>query len=111
MARLLDIAFHVLYVTLPKEMRDGKEEDQLNRRRQIVADFEGIYKKTIDYNVLEGNPIRKTLAYLEPLQNHILVVTANPEAPSSIFKPNVPYLLAKKSRLSTLVIPGTNTDE
>lgn len=111
MSRLARIPYRVLYVTLPKEMRGKEEEDRIGRRRHMVSDFEGIYKKAIDYNVLEGNPVRETLKHLAPLENQVLVLTAKPGAAHSFFKPYVPYLLAKETCLSTLVIPEAHTNE
>jgi Trk K+ transport system NAD-binding subunit len=110
-AKLLNKPYRVVYVTLPKEMRGREEDERLRWRRHIISDFEGIYKKTIDYKVLEGNPVRQTLAYLKPLENHLLVITTNPRDRLSVFSPNVSYLVAKKTHLSTLVIPETETNE
>ena len=111
MARLAHIPYRVVYVSLPKEMRGKEEEDRLSRRRHMVSDFEGIYKKAIDYKVLPGNPVREMQKFLAPLENHVLVISANPKASFSYFKPNVPYLVASSTNLSTLVIPEAHTDE
>jgi Trk K+ transport system NAD-binding subunit len=110
-AKLLGVPFRVVYVTLPREMRGREEGNRLRIRRLIVSDFEGIYKKAIDFTIIEGNPVIKTLKYLSPLKNHLLVLTSNPKSSISVFKPNIPYLVAKKTHLSTLVIPETQTDE
>jgi Trk K+ transport system NAD-binding subunit len=110
-AKLLNKPYRVVYVTLPKEMRGREEDERLRFRRHIISDFEGIYKKSIDYKVLEGNPVRQTLAYLKPLKNWLLVMAANPGERISFLTPNVPYLVAKKTHLSTLVIPEAETNE
>ena len=110
-AKLLEKPYRVVYVTLPKEMRGREEDERLRWRRHIISDFEGIYKKTIDYKVLEGNPVQQTLTYLKPLKNHLLVITTNPGERLSFFSPNVPYLVARKTHLSTLVVPEAETDE
>ncbi|MCK4762957.1 MAG: NAD-binding protein [Candidatus Aminicenantes bacterium] len=104
-SKLLDIPYRVVYVTMPKEMRGRQEDNELQLCRQTVSDFEGIYKRKIPYDTLEGNPVLKTLRFLEPLRNHLLVVATRARVRLSIFKPSVSYLVAKKSRLSTLVIP------
>jgi len=111
MARLAHIPYRVLYVTFPKAMLGREDEERISRRENIVSDFEGIYKKSINYEVLEGNPVKETLKYLAPLENHVLVLTTDPGASISFFKPNVPYLVAKNTHLSTLVIPEANTNE
>lgn len=110
-SRLAGIPFRAVYVTLPKAMMGREENARLQLRLQVVSDFEGIYKQTIECKVLQGNPVRETIKYLDPLVHSLLVVAANPEAPFSIFKPNVPYLVAKRTHLSTLVIPETETHE
>jgi Trk K+ transport system NAD-binding subunit len=110
-ARMLDISFRVVCVTLPKEMRGMEEDKHLRLRRSIISDFEGIYKKHIDYTVLEGNPVRETLKFLAPLDNHLLVTVTDANAPLSYFKPNVTYLVAQHTHLSTLVIPEAETHE
>jgi len=110
-ARLLDIDFRVVYAALPKEMRGMEENKRLQLRRQIVSDFEGIHKETIDYTVLEGNPVRESLKFLAPFENHLVVMVNDPAASISFLKPYVPYLVAKQSSQSTLVIPEAETDE
>ncbi|MCP4149310.1 MAG: TrkA family potassium uptake protein [bacterium] len=111
MAKLLDIPFKVLYVALPKEMRGNEDEEHLLLRQDIVSDFEGIYKTTIQYDVPVGNPVRESLKYLEPLENHVLVINSEQGASLSFFKPNISYLIAKKTGLSTLVIPEAHSNE
>lgn len=110
-AKLLEVSLRVVYVTLPKEMRGREEDVKLRFRREIVSDFEGIYKASMDYRVLEGNPVRETLNVLNRLNNHLVVLAADPNASLSFFKPNVPYMVARKTCLSTLVIPEAYTDE
>lgn len=110
-AKMLQVSFRVVYVALPKEMRGREEGRRLRLRRDIISDFEGIHKASIDYRVLEGNPVRETLKFLKPFKNHLLVLVAAPNAPVSYFKPYVPYLVAKKTHLSTLVVPEVYTDE
>jgi Trk K+ transport system NAD-binding subunit len=110
-ARLLDIPYQAFYVTLPKEMRGQEEDHCLRLRRQIIMDYESIYKASLPYDVKEGNPVRETLKFLEPLKNHLLVVVTKAGASIAWHKPNVPYLVAKKTHLSALVIPESHTHE
>lgn len=110
-ARMLGISLQVVYVTLPKEMRGREEDEQLRLRREIVTDFEAIHKTTVDYSVLEGNPVRRTLKYLAPLSRRLLILVSDPNASLSFFRPNVSYMIARKTRLSTLVIPEVYTHE
>lgn len=110
-ANLLNIPFRAVYVTFPKEMRGREEDQKLRLRRQVISDFEGIHQRTIEYTVLEGNPVRETLKHLETVQHHLLVTTTRTAAPLRFLHPNAPYLIAKKTHLSTLVIPEADTDE
>lgn len=110
-AKLLGVPFRVVYVTLPKEMRGRDDGNLLRIRRLIVSDFEGIYKKAIDFTIIEGNPVIETLKFITPLENYLLVITAKPRATLSLFKPNIPYWVAKRANISTLVIPEPQSDE
>jgi Trk K+ transport system NAD-binding subunit len=110
-AKLLNIPYRAYYVTLPKQMRGREQDTRLRLRRRIITDYQSIYKSTIPYDVLEGNPVRRSLKYLEPLKNHLLILVINPNDPISIFRPNVSYLVSKNTHLSTLVIPESFTNE
>jgi hypothetical protein len=110
-ARMLDIPYRALYVTFPKAMRGQDEAKRLQLRRQLVLDYEGIYKSSIPYDVLEGNPVLETLHFLEDLHNHLMVIVTNPKHSLVFYKPNAPYHIARKTELSTLVIPETLNDE
>jgi hypothetical protein len=111
MAGILGVPLRVVYVAMPKEMRGRKEDNCLRLRQQVVQDFEGIHKTSIDYKVLEGNPVRESLKYLEHLENYLLVTVTDPNASLSVFKPNAPYLITRKTHLSTLVLPEVYTNE
>jgi Trk K+ transport system NAD-binding subunit len=110
-ARLLGVGLRVVYCTVPKAMRGIDEKQRLRLRHDIVSDFEGIYREAADFSVLEGNPVRETLKYLAHLEHHLFVVVTRTKASLSILKPNVPYLLARQTLLSTLVIPEAGTNE
>ncbi len=110
-AKLLNVSFRLVYVTLPKEMRGNEDASDLRLRRQIVSDFEGIYKRPFDFTIIEGNPVIETLKFLSPVRNNLFLMTSNPKASLSILKPNVSYLIAKKNHLSTLIIPESENNE
>lgn len=110
-AHIANIPLHVSYVTLPHEMRGQDDEKQLRLRNEIINDFEGIYRESINFSIKEGNPVLATSQLLEPCQNQLLITTFNPKTPLSFFSPNVPYLIARTSHLSTLVIPEVDSDE
>lgn len=110
-SRLLEIPVKIFYVTMPKQMRGQEEDARLRLRRQIITDYQSIYKSVIPYDVLEGNPVREAKNYLEAFKNHLLILALNPKDRHSIFRPNASYLIAKHSHLSTLVIPEFHTNE
>lgn len=105
-----DLPFRVIYVQLPRELRGREEEDRLVARQQLVSDFEDIHKHPIEFVILEGNPVRETLHFLESQDNELLILVNN-STQLSVFSPNVPYLISRKTRLSTLVIPGEEISE
>jgi trk/ktr system potassium uptake protein len=110
-ARMLNIPYRALYVTFPKAMRGQDEARRLQLRRQLVLDYEGIYKSSIPYDVMEGNPVRVSINFLDAYKNFLMVIVTNPKHSLSFFKPNAPYHIARKAGLSTLVIPETLNDE
>lgn len=106
-ARLTSLPFKVLNVTFPKALRGSEEEADLRQRWQLVSDFEGIFKLSIDYQVIEGNPVRETLKYVRELPNHLLITIAERRNTLKFRKPHAPYLITQRTKLSTLVIPST----
>ncbi|MBN2433567.1 MAG: NAD-binding protein [Acidobacteria bacterium] len=110
-ARLLDVEYRALFVTLPQELRSEEEEAMLADREHIISDFEKIYKTKIPFTVLEGNPVRETIHYFKNFENQLVVMVRQPNEPIRFLRPNVPYLIAKKSRFSILIIPGDISHE
>ena len=110
-ASLLKIPFQAIYTVLPKEMRGVDETKKLKRREQIIADFEGIRGQSISYRQLSGNPVVETLTFCKSLTKHLLIMTFNPSLPPSFFKSNVPYMVARHGKLSTLLIPMVENNE
>lgn len=110
-ATLLNIPYQAIYVTQPKAMRGQTEDQRLRLRRQILSDYEAIYKNSIPYHVLEGNPVQETLKFNGQYDNHLLVIVTRAKASLSVFNPNVAYYIAKKSDQSILVIPEALNDE
>jgi hypothetical protein len=105
LSRLFDIPLQAVYVIMPKELRGIREEEMLKERNNLVSDFENIYKKNIAYLVIEGNPVKATLAFLKSYEKNLLILLYTKKSPFSTFQPHIQYLIAKKSPLSTLVIP------
>jgi hypothetical protein len=110
-ARLLEVDYKALFVTLPPELRGEDEESMLADREHIISDFENIYKTKIPFTILEGNPVRETIRFFDNFENHLAVMVRQPNEPIRLLRPNVPYLITKRSRFSTLIIPGDISHE
>lgn len=104
-SRLLNVPFHALYVTLPHELRGTEEETQLKERQNLVYDFEGIYKKKIPFTLREGNPVKEAGRFIADFEKHLLILLYSRRERFSVFQPHVPFLIARKTPLSTLLIP------
>ncbi len=105
LSRMLDIPFKTIYGTLPKEIRNEEDERKINERKNIISDFESIYKKKISFSLLEGNPVKESIKFLKKEKNSLLILAHCRKEEISFLSPNVTYLLAKKSPVSTLVVP------
>ncbi len=112
-AGLAGIPMQALYVTLPREMRGAEEDKNLKKREEIIGDFEGIHRLSIPYQVKDGNPVIETLQFLKPFGQHLLVMVHDPRLSMSALKPtlNVAYLIARSTRISSLVVPVEETSE
>ncbi|NPA53698.1 MAG: hypothetical protein GXO21_03410 [Aquificae bacterium] len=108
LSRLMKIDYEVIYVTLPKELRGIHEEEALKEREEIIKDYEQIYKKKIKYTLLEGNPVRETVRYICETKGkgkNLFIIAYDKEQKISLFEPHVPFLIVKKLKCSSLVIP------
>jgi len=105
LSRMFNIPYRVIYVALPKQLRTETEEKQIQEIQEIISDFEGIYKKTINYTFMEGNPVKESLKFLKEIENNLLILASCKKDSFSFFNPNISYLVAKKTNLSTLVLP------
>ncbi len=110
-ASMLKIPIKAVYTELPKEMRGVEEVRKLKKRQQIIADFEGIRGESISYQIITGNPVLETLTFTGSYPGHLLVMDFNPALPPSFLKPNVPYMIARHCKISTLMIPAVENNE
>jgi len=105
-ARLLNIDFEVIYVTLPKEMRGDAEEGRLEERNNLIKDFGSLYRQKIQYKLMEGNPILQTLTYLKNISGKMLYISSfKMGSAGSILKPGVGFYTAFRSEFSSIAIP------
>ncbi len=105
LSRMFNIPYKVIYVALPKQLRTETEEKQIQEIQEIISDFEGIYKKSINYIFIEGNPVKESLKFVQNLENSLLILASCRKDNFSLFNPNISYLIAKKTDLSTLILP------
>ncbi len=106
LSRLLKVPYQVIYVTLPEELRGFKEEEALKEREEIIKDYEQIYKTTIDFKHIEGNPVKETVKYVCGQQKDTLfVISYDKKQKISFLEPHVQFLIVKKINCSSLVIP------
>ncbi len=106
LSRLMKIPYEVVYVTLPKELRGVIEEQELKEREDIVKDYEQIYKKKINYILLEGNPVKETVRYMcEREEKTLFIISYDKGQRISVLEPNVPFLIVKRINCTSLVIP------
>lgn len=105
LSRLLSVPFRALYITLPKQLRGRAEAEALQLRLDLISDFESLTRKRIEMELLEGNPVKATCRRLEDESNVLLLIVGDRGRPVSLLKPNVPYLIASRVRISTLIIP------
>lgn len=105
LSRLFGIPLQALYVAMPKELRENRDEDLLKERKNFVSDFESIYKQDIPCAIIEGNPVKATISFLRGHERTLLVLLYSKKDPFHSFQPHVQHLIAKKSPASTLLIP------
>jgi hypothetical protein len=81
-------------------------EAELADRQRIVRDYEALERINLTYTVLEGNPVRQTLQYMQGFPNALMVIGNNPKQHISPFEPHIPFLLTERLFSSILIIPS-----
>lgn len=111
LAKLIKVPFSILYITAIENMRGQKETQYLNFRKNIVSDFELTEGVTMEFKILEGNPVIETVNAVNSIQNQnvLLVLAFDPEDKITFFNPNIQYLITKKLKSSVLAIPVEDT--
>ncbi len=109
-ARILKSKLRAIYVAMPKELRSEEEEEELEDVQNIVKDFENIYKFSMNFTLLEGNPVKESLKVLKEIPKALVVISYKKQK-ISIFEPHVQYLIAKKSDKSCFLIPIEEENE
>ncbi|RMA97583.1 NAD-binding protein [Hydrogenothermus marinus] len=110
-ARMLKVDINSFYVATPKALRSEEEEQKLIEINNIILDFENIHKKKLNLKILEGNPVKKSLEYLNSSEDNNLLVMSYKKQHISIFNPSPQYLIAKKCKCSAFIIPAEEKNE
>ena len=103
-ARLFGSKVFILFVTSIEKMLTKEEKEILESLKSFVDRTKAV--ADIDVNLIrkEGNPVRETLKLLKGNFN-LLALGYTPGRKSSLFSPYTPHLLAKKAKLTTLLVP------
>jgi hypothetical protein len=109
LSRISKIPLKVIYATTISEMRGLEEEKALKERKDIVNDFKHIYGTHIEFVILEGNPIKESVKYLNKLDKCLVIMSYDKKLGvsifDSIFNPHIQYSIVKKLEQSALLIP------
>jgi len=106
-ARLFGSKVYVLFVTSVDKMMSREEKEALESLKSFVDRAK--LSSGLEINLIrkEGNPVRETLKLLRGKFN-LLALGYIPGKRSSFFNPYTPHILAKKSPLTTLLVPEVN---
>jgi len=109
LSRISKIPLKVVYATTISEMRGLEEEKALKERKDIVNDFKHIYGTNIEFVILEGNPIKESVKYINKLEKCLVIMSYDKKLGisifDSIFKPHIQYSIVKNIDQSALLIP------
>ena len=103
-SRLLKVKLITFYCIMPKELRTEEEEKELENVNKIITDFENIYKTSMNFKILEGNPVKESLSYLKEFNSSLLVMSYK-RRHISFLDPHAHYLIVKKCKCSSFLIP------
>jgi hypothetical protein len=110
-ARMAKLPLEVVYVRMPEEMAYEKDREDFDMRQSLVHDFQNIFKRSIQFHHPTGNPVQETLKIVPPAATPpLLVLVADRGLSLGLLTRNVPYLLARRAKVSTLVLPGDLND-
>lgn len=109
-SRLLKVKIITLYATMPKELREEEEDLALENVNKVITDFENIYKMSMNFKIIEGNPVKETLKYLKDFPSSLLVMSYK-KRHISLLDPHPHYLIAKKCGCSSFIIPVEESNE
>ncbi|MBI1986819.1 MAG: NAD-binding protein [Nitrospinae bacterium] len=107
-ARPLTSKISAVSVHPPSFLASNRDEQEKRTLRDLVNDMSSIYKLSIDYKQLEGNPVKEILKIAN---NYDLIVMAYKKGrKNSLLKPYAPFYILKNSTLSVLMLPVEEED-
>lgn len=105
LTRLFKLPLEAVHIAMPESLRSQEEDEQIKERQNLIADFEHIHKMKIHFSLLAGNPVNASLSFLQQRPKSLLVLLYSTTRKSSLFSPHVQLHIARKTGLSTLLIP------
>ncbi len=94
----------VIYVATVEKMRTEEEQEYIKSLKSLISRYVNTYGMDIELKIKEGNPVRETLKEVE--NYNLLILGYRTGKVSSFFEPYTPHLIAKKSKVSTMLIPS-----
>jgi hypothetical protein len=101
--RYLNSEVEFLYVSSLPESRSPQEERDIESLRASVDRIRRVFSIDATFTLREGNPVRETLRHA--VNFNLLILGYVLGKRSSILNPYTPHILAKRSSITTLLIP------
>ncbi len=108
-ARLVGSRVFILYVTSIEKMMSKEEKEFFDNLKNFVERIKKVSSLDIKLIRKEGNPVRETLKLMKG-NFDLLILGYTPGQKSTFLKPYTPHLIAKKSPISTLLIPEVSLE-
>lgn len=108
-ARLFGSKVFIIYVSAIEKMMTKEEREVLENLKSFVDRAQKVSGLEVKLIRKEGNPVRETLKMLGGNFN-LLAVGYTPGKKTSLFNPYAPHLLAKRSSVTTLLVPEVSLE-
>ncbi len=101
--RYINARVDVLYVSQVEESLSKEERERIGELKSLVERLNRVFSLSVNFLRKEGNPVRETLKLLK--EYDLLLLGYKVGKRGSFFSPYTPYILSRKSSVSTLLIP------
>lgn len=95
----------ILYVKPFEKMISEKEKEVIEGLKSFAERVRKITKINLELVIREGNPVRETLKFMDEESFNLLLIGYKVGRTTKLFSPYSPHLIARKSKLSTLLVP------